>query len=93
MTTEEIDQIANRVIICTKEVLTFEEAARYTGYAKSYLYKLTSQNQIKHYKPTGKVIFFNRLELEQWLQAKRISTLSELNEAAQSYCLKKGGAL
>jgi hypothetical protein len=30
------------LLIGTKEVLTFDEAAIYTGLSKSYLYKLTS---------------------------------------------------
>lgn len=47
--------------------LTFKEACTYLGYAPSYLYKLTYQKKIPHYKPTGKVIFFSKYELNEWV--------------------------
>lgn len=67
----------------TKNVLTLEEALEYTGYSRSYLYKLTAARKIPYYKPNGKRLFFNREELERWLQQNRIATESELNEKAQ----------
>ena len=35
--------------------------------------------------------YFNRLELEQWLQGNRIATSEEINQKAQAYCMQKGG--
>ncbi len=84
------DVVAANVIGCTKEVLTSAEAARYMGISKSYLYKLTMMNKIPHYKPSGKMCFFNRQELEGWLQQNRCATDSELNQKAQAYCMKGG---
>ena len=79
--------------LATKEVLTFDEAAIFTGLSKSYLYKLTSGQKIPHYKPSGKLCYFNREELQAWLLQNRISTSDEITEKAQTYCLKnkKGG--
>ena len=55
---EELKQVADLItantIFTTKEVLTSDEAARYLGISKSYLYKLTMQQKIPHYKPMGK---------------------------------------
>jgi len=48
------DLITANTIFCTKEVLTSDEAARYMGVSKSYLYKLTMRQQIPHFKPMGK---------------------------------------
>ena len=93
---EELKQVADLItantIFCTKEVLTSDEAAKYMGVSKSYLYKLTMRQQIPHYKPMGKMCYFNRLELEQWLQSNRVSTSTEISRQAQAYCMKKGGA-
>ncbi len=93
---EELKQVADLItantIFCTKEVLTSDEAAKYMGVSKSYLYKLTMRQQIPHYKPMGKMCYFNRLELEQWLQSNRVSTSNEINQQAQAYCMRKGGA-
>lgn len=94
MSKEELNQIANLVtdntLFCTKEVLTSEEAARYMGISKSYLYKLTMRQQIPHYKPMGKMCYFNRAELETWLQNNRVATSEEINERANNYCMKGG---
>lgn len=77
-----------------KNVLTFDEACVFSGLSKSYLYKLTSAQKIPHYKPSGKLIYFNREELEAWLLQNRVSTSDELENKAQAYCMsnKKGGA-
>ena len=94
MSKEELNQISNLVtdntLFCTKEVLTSEEAARYMGISKSYLYKLTMRQQIPHYKPMGKMCYFNRAELEAWLQNNRVATDDELKERANTYCMKGG---
>ena len=91
--TEELKQIADiitaNMIFCTKEVLTSDEAAKYMGVSKSYLYKLTMRQQIPHFKPMGKMCYFNRLELEQWLQNNRVATADEIEQKAQAYCMKK----
>lgn len=88
-----VEMVADKTIFCTKEVLTSDEAAKYMGISKSYLYKLTMKREIPHYKPMGKVVYFNRAELEEWLQNNRITTASEISQKAQAYCMKKGGTL
>ena len=74
----------------SKEVLTLKEVADYTGLSRSYLYKLTMSQQIPFYRPNGKCLYFNRQELEQWLQSNRVSTQAELAQNAQTYCMKGG---
>lgn len=86
-------QMADSVAFTTKGVLTSQEAARYMGISLSYLYKLTMRQQIPHYKPSGKMCYFNRRELEQWLQTNRVSTTAETMQNAAGYCMRKGGAL
>ena len=86
------DQITANTIFCTKEVLTSEEVARYMGVSRSYLYKLTMRREIPHYKPMGKICYFNRQEVEQWLQSNRVATDTELNNQANNYCMKGGKA-
>jgi excisionase family DNA binding protein len=92
---EELKQVADMItanIISTqKEVLTSDEAAKYLGVSKSYLYKLTMKRQIPHFKPMGKMCYFNRIELEQWLQSNRIATDEDLSQQANAYCMKRGG--
>jgi excisionase family DNA binding protein len=87
---EVADLITANTIFTTKEVLTSNECAKYMGISKSYLYKLTMRGEIPHFKPLGKMCYFNRLEIEQWLQSNRVATNDELNQQAQSYCMKGG---
>ena len=82
--------VAEQTIICTKEVLTSKEAAVYMGVSMSYLYKLTMNKKIPHYKPMGKVCYFNRLELEQWLQGNRCATETEISDKAAAYRMREG---
>lgn len=78
-------EVAEEILFCQKEVLTSLEASRLLGLSLSRLYKLTSLRQIPHYKsPSGKLIYFNRAELEAWAQSNRIATMEELNSKAQS---------
>lgn len=86
------DLITANIISTTKEVLTSQEAAKYMGISMSYLYKLTMRAKIPHYKPLGKMCYFNRQELETWLQSNRVSTDAELSQRANAYCMAtKGG--
>ena len=92
---EELRQLAEQVtantIFTMKEMLTAEEAAKYLGVSRSYLYKLTMKKLIPHFKPMGKLCYFNRHELEAWLQTNRVATAEEIEQQAQAYCLQKGG--
>lgn len=89
--TEITNLVTDRTLFATKEVLTSEEAARYLGVSMSYLYKLTMNRAIPHYKPLGKKCYFNRHELEAWLQSNRVATATEISDEANRYCEKKGG--
>lgn len=85
------DLISANILSTTKEVLTAEEAARYMGMSMSYVYKLTNRGLIPFYKPTGKMVYFKRTELEQWLLANRYATNAELEERAEDHMRQEGG--
>lgn len=92
MTQDEIDAMAlaisQNLLICQKEILTLDEAAQYTGLTKSALYKLTHNRQIPFSKPRGKMCFFKRTDLDDWMMSNPVATTDELNDRAQAYCLK-----
>lgn len=85
-----VNMATENALFCKKEVLTSEEAARYMGISKSYLYKLTMGQKIPHFKPMGKMCYFNRVELEQWLQSNRVATKEEIINKANNYLMKGG---
>ena len=77
----------------TKKVLTFNETANYMGISKSCLYKMTMNRTIPHYKPNGKMIYFELEEVEAYLLSVRIKPQTEIETGASKYGLtskKKG---
>lgn len=90
--TKQMKQKTDTAAICQKQVLTSREAAAYLGISISHLYKLTMRQEIPHYKPEGKMLYFDLGEVEAWARRNRIATVGELNEQALSHC-RKGGAL
>ncbi|KAA3901740.1 helix-turn-helix domain-containing protein [Bacteroides ovatus] len=71
-----IAQLKER-IWAVKEVLTTAEASAYLGLSESYIYKLTSLKQIPHYKPNGKLVYFNRKELCKWAMRNQVQTIGQ----------------
>jgi prophage regulatory protein len=71
------------LLLLQKNKLTLKEAALYTGYKESYLYKLTAAKKIPHSKPCGGAIFFDRAEIEQWLGRNRIRTNDDIENEAE----------
>lgn len=68
-----------------KRVLTFKEATAYLGISDSLLYKLTSTKEVPHYKPRGKMLYFDRTELDEWLKQRPIRTRKETEAVANAY--------
>ena len=81
--TERLAQMEQRQLL-NKPILTLSETALFLGVKESQIYKLTSQKAIPHSKPNGKIIYFVRDELIEWVRQGRVMTTSEINHAAQS---------
>ncbi|TXJ24954.1 MAG: DNA-binding protein [Chitinophagaceae bacterium] len=87
-----IEDKKEKSYLLQKEVLSFEEARIYLdNISSSYLYKLTSARKIPHYCPTGKLIYFKRSELEEWVFSNRRKTTDEMNTEAETYLKKPKG--
>ena len=54
----------------------------------SHLYKLTCSKQIPFYRPNGKLVYFDRHELEGWLKQNRVNTTAEAEQAAITYVMR-----
>jgi len=71
-----------------KVVLTSKEAALYIGVSPRYIYQLIFHRKIPCYKsPTGRC-YFNKNELEEWMQSSRVSTDEEIGQKSQEYCIR-----
>ena len=74
-----------------QDIINIELASRLTSLSKQTLYHYTSQGKIPFYRsPGGKVIYFRKSELEQWMtsnpvkprvqESSSISINSQVNE-------------
>jgi prophage regulatory protein len=76
---KELEQIKT-LLLSKKNVLNINELSDYTGYSKSYIYKLTSRNAIPYFKPSGKAVFFDRIEIDTWLLKNKHKQVKESGE-------------
>lgn len=83
------DAIDPRVYLLKKEILSLQEACIYLCISQSHMYKLTSSRKIPHYSPTGKLIYFKRTELDEWVLKKRRSSQEEINIEASDFLKKR----
>lgn len=81
-------QTLENLCFSAKEVLNLEEAASFLGIAKSTLYKMTHENRIPFYKPAGKLIYFEKSVLLEWIRSNRIMSEAELQEEARKKLLE-----
>ena len=74
----QIDELQKRmdavedILDNAKEVLSVEEAARFMDIARSSLYKMTSDRSIPFYRPNGKMIYFEKADILEWIRKNRV---------------------
>ena len=56
----------------TKDILNMKEVCQYLDMSQSLLYKLTCSGEIPHFKPRGKMIFFEKKELIEWIKKSNL---------------------
>jgi len=78
---EEIKSLLNQ----SKTTLNFKEAAKYIGISQGYLYKLTSAGVVPFSKPTGKMNFFSKSQLDEWLLSNQSKSSQQKEIEASTY--------
>jgi len=95
MTTMENELILHKLnriekhIFGLKSILNVEELADYTGFKKSYIYKLVHENLIPFSKPNGKVLFFERKKIDEFLLQNASKSKDEISNEAVEFSFKK----
>jgi DNA binding domain, excisionase family len=72
-----------------KAILNVEELSDYTGFKKSYIYKLVHTNAIPFSKPSGKILFFERKKIDEWLLKNSHKSNDEIQQKAIEFSLRK----
>ena len=81
----EIYHLMEKQVAVQKRILTLDEASKFLGISKSDLYKRTSSNTIPFFKPSGKLIYFLREDLENWMMSNRQESINELSERISNF--------
>lgn len=88
---KKLEELEKLTLLSAKEMFTIDEASKYLGMSKDYLYIMTCKKQIPYYKPNGKRLYFKKAELNEWLQRNRVNSVDEAESSAALYIAKKGG--
>lgn len=88
---KQLAEIRNFSLLAAKNVLDMNDVVLLTGLSKGYIYKLTCKKEIPYYKPNGKLIYFDRQEVEGWMKQNRVNSVVEAEQQASKYLLEKGG--
>jgi len=76
-----------RLLSLQKEMLSMDEFCQYTGISKNYAYHLTATNKIKYYKPFGKMIYFDKDEVIEFLKQNPVLDQNEKGKSVSKYIL------
>ena len=74
---------------CYKEVMNLNQLCDYLELSKSHIYKLTSNQEIPHYKRGGKKLYFNKYEIDNWLLQNKVKTMDNLQREAALYSIRR----
>jgi predicted DNA-binding transcriptional regulator AlpA len=72
-------------VLSNKTIFNLTDLCNFTGLSKSHIYKLTCWGKIPYYKQ-AKHLFFDRVEIENWLKENRFDVVNTETQAA-NYCL------
>jgi len=72
------------------ETLSISEAAEFLKCKVTTLYEKTSRKLIPHFKK-GNKLYFNRIELEEWIKKGKVKTASDIESEAAVYLLNGNG--
>jgi excisionase family DNA binding protein len=84
---KKLNNLISEQNLLKKDVLNFLETCQYLDVSGSHLYKLTSSRQVPHFRPLGRRLYFNRQELDKWLQNKRQKTNAEIEMESRDYVI------
>ncbi|MGC4041206.1 MAG: helix-turn-helix domain-containing protein [Flavobacterium sp.] len=92
LTTEQLNQLIQEIKAeirkeqyLVKEILTFNEASEFLTLSKSALYKLTSKKEITYFSPGGKMIYFKKSDLENWIFNSKITSVEGIDLEVEKY--------
>lgn len=88
MILEKLNKLERLIKDSTKEIFNIEDLINYTGFSRSYIYKLVHKNVVPYSKPNGKFLFFQKSEIDEWLLQNKNQSVSQIEQKALDYSFK-----
>ena len=82
---EKLNKLETLLVSSVKQILTVEDLINYTGFSRSYIYKLVHMNILPYSKPNGKHLFFDREKIDEWLLTNTSKDSSQLKKEARDF--------
>lgn len=82
-------QEIKKLLSLQKDILTLEEFCTYTGISKHHAYHLTSSRKIPFYRPFGKMIYFKKDEILEFLLANPMLPSSDAGKKSNHFITLK----
>ena len=76
---EKLENI-EQYLLGLKTVFNVKALSKYTGFKCSYIYKLAHRRLIPYSKPSGKMLFFERVKIDNWLLTNSSRSNSEVEK-------------
>lgn len=73
--------LIEETLYSTKDILNMKELGQYLDISQSLLYKLTCSGEIPHFKPRGKMIFFEKKEIVAWIKKNHYCGAEDDNDS------------
>ncbi|MCK6639432.1 MAG: helix-turn-helix domain-containing protein [Bacteroidia bacterium] len=81
---DKLDEVLE-LLKAPKQLMNIEQLSQYISMSKSAIYKLTSTHQIPFYRPSGKIIFFEKAEVDKWMRRNRVRSMDEIREQVENW--------
>lgn len=82
---KKLNRLEKLLALSAKEILTIEEAELYSGYAVSYIYKLTHTRKLSYSKPNGGALFFKKSDIDKYMLQNYNKSVEQLEDEAFNY--------
>lgn len=82
---QKLNRLETLIIGTSKQIFTVDDVVNYTGFSKSYVYKLVHNNILPYSKPNNRTLFFTKTEIDDWLMKNKSKSISQIEQEAVSY--------
>lgn len=74
-----------KILVNQKTIFNVEDLHIYSGLSISAIYKLTQSKKLRFSRPNGKVIFFKKEDVDNFLLSKPITTADDIEQQTINY--------